>query len=179
MPTYKKEVWWIKTPFMCSLQQCFEGYIYHLLLTAQSQEWDKRSSRDRIFRMISRRITAAEQNRRKLTSITCRQNIKLNMDCAFQECSVVWFCSVRVLFCFVSFAVYMLHYDLSHFNGSIYNKNMGKFASLLISAQCAVSCVLANKMDVDWVDFIRKNSKIMFQLCPSIVAPYSKQWSCQ
>lgn len=31
-------------------------------LTAQSQEWDKRSSRDRILWMISRRITAAEQH---------------------------------------------------------------------------------------------------------------------
>lgn len=88
------------------------------------------------------------------------------MDCAFRECSIVWFCSVRVLFCFGSFAVCTLHYNLSHFKRSIYNKNMGKFASLLISARCAISCVPANKMDVDWVDFIRKNFQNHVSIMP-------------
>lgn len=41
------------------------------------------------------------------------------------------------------------------------------FASLIISAPCAAGCVPTNKMDVNRADFIRKLSKIMFQLRPS------------
>lgn len=146
-PTYKqKEFWWIKTPFSHSydvIKAIFLTFIWQLNHRNKIRAPAKKGCR--ILWMISQWITAAEKPRGLPIII---QNIWLNMNS------------------FGSLSVCIFQENLSRFNRSICNKTMDMFASLLISVDCAASCVLTNKIDVDWVDFIRKVLEIMFQLCP-------------